>query len=468
MNELLAKKPDKRTFLGAPTTCSACHFDEHRGQLKTTCEHCHNEQGFPEALGFDHNRDSQYELTGKHIDVACENCHPNLKDTALDPEAFPAPVNTSFAKLTEIPHGSCVDCHEDPHRNVFGPNCTDCHSTAGWKNINNPGKALVLHNSTSFPLRGAHAQVACRACHASQKSNKVQARKIPHELCTDCHHDAHFGQIQPTLSSTKAPDCERCHTVESFLPTSYPQSRHQDSTFALNGAHRAVACNACHLASDTLLGSVSKKELAHLRQHHRRALYSAAIFAWTASLEDCSTCHADIHQSQFAHRPEGCSGCHSESSFLNLRFNHERDSRFALKGKHREVPCAGCHPTVSSQESGGTAVRYRPLAMRCMDCHTDPHLDQLARKSDATGRPETRCERCHTSTNFKELVFDHNDPKQSSYPLEGRHQSLACDACHFVVEVAKGVAVRRYRPLPRRCNGCHVDEHGGGFERFQP
>ena len=38
---LLAKHPERRTFLGAPVACWPCHADEHRGQVGTDCARCH-------------------------------------------------------------------------------------------------------------------------------------------------------------------------------------------------------------------------------------------------------------------------------------------------------------------------------------------------------------------------------------------------------------------------------------------
>jgi len=98
----------------------------------------------------------------------------------------------------------------------------------------------------------------------------------------------------------------------------------------------------------------------------------------------------------------------------------------------------------------------------CAGCHADVHAGQLAVKG------ATDCARCHDAANpWKEkLRFDHQ--KDSRYKLDGKHKPLACDKCHPVVQVAKGVEARRYRPLPLECQGCHDDHHKGAFRGFKP
>ena len=38
------------------------------------------------------------------------------------------------------------------------------------------------------------------------------------------------------------------------------------------------------------------------------------------------------------------------------------------------------------------------------------------------------------------MKFNHDDPAQSRFALQGKHRALACDKCHFVVDVPTGSA----------------------------
>ena len=79
----------------------------------------------------------------------------------------------------------------------------------------------------------------------------------------------------------------------------------------------------------------------------------------------------------------------------------------------------------------------------------------------------TDCARCHDAGSWKEKIrFDH--VKDSRFKLEGKHVPLACEKCHAKVTVARGVEVRRYKPLPTECQACHVDHHKGAFRGFVP
>jgi len=194
----------------------------------------------------------------------------------------------------------------------------------------------------------------------------------------------------------------------------------------------------------------------------------------------CEGCHEDVHRGQLAGagNKEGCAACHKTSSFADLAFDHDRDSRFPLTGKHAQTPCAGCHKAERAGPGGAVTVRYKPLATACGSCHADTHqgqfLGRLLVAANSTrglaARPGKRrdCDACHTTSDFKQTTFDHNDPRFTSYALEGKHAGVACARCHTRVEVGGGVRTVRYRPLPRACEACHTEFHHGAFRGFEP
>jgi hypothetical protein len=90
----------------------------------------------------------------------------------------------------------------------------------------------------------------------------------------------------------------------------------------------------------------------------------------------CAGCHADPHAGQLALPGKGtdCARCHDGAGWKeNLRFDHQRDARFKLEGKHRPpLACEKCHAPVSV-ERGVLVKRYKPLPLTCEGCHADFH-----------------------------------------------------------------------------------------------
>jgi hypothetical protein len=66
---------------------------------------------------------------------------------------------------------------------------------------------------------------------------------------------------------------------------------------------------------------------------------------------------------------------------------------------------------------------------------------------------DTRCEACHSSAGWKPVTFDHS---LTGFPLEGRHVSASCRACH-------GSSTDFSAPVATSCAACHTDVHTGEF-----
>ncbi len=457
---MLQQKPGKKTYLGLPTRCDRCHFDEHRGQLDKDCAKCHDAQAFKPSR-FQHEK-AAYPLQGKHAKVACDKCHARSPDLALVAGVFPAPVKPDVAKYKPLPFGSCSDCHKDPHAGRLGPACANCHVLDGWLLVRDLGKERSFHAKSRYPLKGAHLSVACQACHGPSPGRPPRFKNMAFKSCTDCHADAHLGQI--TFFEGK-PTCDTCHTVETFAAPNYGIEQHQKSRFPLQGAHRAVACRACHKEDPKLRADIPEATVKLLVASRRKLLFDVTRFHVAGPLDRCETCHADPHAGQFAERlkKDGCIACHEDGapSFAKTRFDHQRDSRFKLDGAHAKAACGSCHGKVKVK--GGEAVRYKGLPTACAGCHPDSHAGQLAKKRGAP----TDCARCHTPESFKKNTFAHAPPF-TDYRLAGAHEKVACEKCHAAVDVAPGVKSRRYKPLPRECEGCHADFHKRAFEGYEP
>jgi len=458
----LAKQPGRKTFLGQPQACAACHFDEHRGQLGADCQRCHTEDAWKTVRGFDHAR-TAFPLTGKHARVDCAKCHlPQPADAGGVPATVTPPRNAAgFMKLKGLAFQSCADCHKDPHQDRFGQTCQGCHTTEDWKRVTSGGgEQRAFHEKTRFPLKGAHALVACVACHGPAPGAPAKFRGLAFERCIDCHADSHVGQIAGLSPARAAPDaktCDRCHTLDGYLPARFELEDHDRTGFKLEGAHRAVSCARCHPKDPQLASRVPVAVRTALEAYRRPLRVSLARFD-IPHAQDCRSCHKDPHAGQFANRVEqaGCTSCHQVTSFRTVKFDHAKDSIFALTGKHAQVACGSCH-----RPDAAGVVRYRPLIAACATCHADPHAGQFA----ARGQPAD-CTRCHDTAEWKQVKFVHQPPF-TTFQLTGKHRALDCARCHPAVQVA-GTPVRRYRPLPTKCQGCHDDFHKGAFKGFVP
>lgn len=448
----LQKHPGRVTFLGLTRECSACHFDEHRGQVSNDCAACHDETGWKPAPGFDHGQ-TEYPLTGLHRKVKCEGCHKKESDPQ---KAFPAPVSEAFMRFSPVDHKACLDCHKDPHQGRFGPRCQSCHTTAGWHVIRDAAAERGFHEKARFKLRGEHLDVQCAACHGPFPGQPAKFKGLAFEKCSDCHPDAHFGQLHRARGEKVAP-CENCHTVDGFLPPKYGPAEHAKTSFPLQGAHLAVGCNGCHPPTPDVFTRQLAALTAQQRRLKREPLASLAAFELGKKGEKCEGCHTDVHNKQFGART--CESCHgSSTSFTQVKFDHQKDSRFPLEGKHAKAACAACH-----QPDRKGVVKYKNLPLTCDGCHEDAHVGQLA----ADPEQPTACDRCHSPAEWKKTSFKHQPPF-TTFLLEGKHAQVECKKCHLEVSGLHGKKTARYKPLPSTCEGCHSDFHKGAFKGFVP
>jgi hypothetical protein len=456
VRELLVKHPGRRTFLGAPVACWPCHADDHRGQLGTDCARCHVDDAWKPAKRFDHAK-AGYKLAGSHAKVACDKCHPRRPLPPPEQGASQvAVVSATPSHFKPVRSAGCGDCHKDPHAGKFGAACTSCHVVDGWKRLTGAAAEKAFHEKTKFPLRGGHVSASCRSCHGPFPGVKERMTGLAFAACTDCHADAHAGQLAPAKGDPRT--CDRCHGVEGWVPVRFEAEEHAKTRYPLEGGHRAVACSGCHPRDPAAEARFPADVRARLVSHGRPVKIAPARLR-IDRFEDCRTCHKDPHAGQFEARlaKQGCEACHVVASYRQLKFDHARDSRFALAGKHAKAACGSCH-----RPGADGVVRYRPVATACDGCHADPHAGQFAVEAS------TDCGRCHDAEGWKKPPkFAHREPF-TRFALEGKHAPLACEKCHPEVALAGGEKLRRYRPLPTACEGCHADFHKGAFRGYAP
>ncbi len=422
----IRKSDRSRSWLGLATDCASCHADPHKASLGADCRSCHGLERWEPAAGFDHAR-TDYPLTGKHADVECAACH---KSAALFAGHGAQPPAGAELRFSPQAHGSCADCHRDPHKGGMGANCARCHGTASFAAIT-PGS--FDHDRTRYPLRGAHARLACATCHDPVKGWGPKPR---FDACGACHKDAHAGTA--TVAGRPA-DCAACHGVTAFRPSTFTVAAHGASAYPLTGRHVAVACERCHARKAANRPAVAGTGTAgvQLRPAHAR----------------CADCHADAHQGQLAARPDrgACEGCHRVDGFRPSLIGASEHARYAfpLEGRHAAADCRACH------QPGKEPFRFALGKPACSACHADPHGGQFAAQAGAGD-----CGACHDARAFVPArAFDH---AKTGFTLQGAHAKVACAACHAAVRDAQGRRVTRYTGTPRECAACHATAPQGG------
>jgi hypothetical protein len=336
----------KSTYLGLKQTCTACHKDIHAGGLASDCESCHGQDSWKPTPFFDHEK--FFSLKLKHAGIDCKKCH--VIPALSAPIPVPRPKGFPFNKAHSAKATQCSDCHKNPHKTNWREDCETCHTRFAipWSDaVKNMPRAL--HAQTRFRLVSPHNKVTCVQCHDPKKSfvqryeNSKTHRAREEKSCELCHKDQHRGQFV-----AKHPQCIECHALSGFLPGKFGVAEHKRSAYPLVGKHMAAKCNSCHV---------------------KDASTGARIYIGVK--QNCSNCHADAHYGQF--RAGGatktqCEACHvNPAGFKKLIFNHDT-ARFKLDDSHRTVACKDCHPTVSLPD-GKKTVQYKPLRMKCEDCH---------------------------------------------------------------------------------------------------
>ncbi len=318
----------------------------------------------------------------------CQKCHEQgRKVTAQKCLACHAPVADRMARRIGV------------HRDVKG-DCVSCHAEhAGVDGELRPFDETRFDHAavTGFALTGKHALGAerCAACH------KTRSFLTLTPACASCHADVHKGRL--------GPNCASCHSTQVAFTHVGGQFDHAAAAFPLTGAHKTVACTACHV----------------------NQVFRGLKFA------TCTDCHRDPHRQAFG---ATCTSCHTTDTWRTKKIDHSRTA-FPLLGRHRAVDCAACHKQ--------DAMKVKPRSDTCAACHVDVHK----------GTFKQACSACHSESGWNRAPFDHTTTK---FPLTGKHSGLACASCHKNVVLAsrtRSKPVADFRGLKTTCVSCHADVH---------
>lgn len=380
--------------------CGECHVRFSPGAQPARCVACHRD------VGADVRGRAGYH--GRIREEQCRRCHTDHKGreakvVILDEKKFDhaltdfllrgdhrgkpcAGCHRAGRKYRDAP-SDCYSCHRgnDKHREGLGRQCETCHVEDNWK------IARFDHGRTRFPLLQRHAQARCADCHVDER----YAGTTPE--CVACHRQ---DDVHKEHNGTR---CENCHSERGWAATTFRHER--DTAYALQGEHRAIECRACH----------------------RAPLYTEK------PPMQCVACHRD-DDSHKGGLGEKCAACHSPEGWKGGRFDHDLNTRFALKDRHRIVKCDSCHRSAGLREAP---------PRECVGCHRRDDSERGHK-----GRYGGRCEACHVELGWREIVFDHE--RDTRFPRAGRHRTVKCDACH-----RDGPFRARAED---RCDACHKDD----------
>ncbi|MDE2419220.1 MAG: cytochrome C [Burkholderiales bacterium] len=315
------------------------------------------------------------------VEDDCKQCHVKFDRKAQD--------------------GLCTTCHKDVgadvrnkagfHGRLNDPTCRNCHTDHKGRGarIVELDKKKFDHAKTDFALKGKHDKTECEKCHVAGKRYREAALE-----CNACHKkdDVHKASL--------GVKCGDCHTESNWKEARFD---HEATKFPLKGKHVDVKCTDCHKNNN-----------------------------YKETPRNCYACHRGIddkkgHKGTYG---EKCESCHNDKQWKPSTFNHDADTKYALRGKHQKVVCKDCH----------TGNLYRDkTSQECYACHKkdDKHKDSLGKN----------CAACHTEKSWKDIPrFDHDT---SAFPLMGKHARAECKDCH---------KSQLFKEAPKDCYSCHSRE----------
>lgn len=385
--------------------CNKCHEVLNKGNQNTLCLDCH------EKVKKDINTSRGYHGHFKAASVKeCKSCHIEHKGRKADIVKIDKRIFQH--QYTDFPlkgahkrvdcnqchkpdekyreaESQCYQCHKkNPHKERLGKKCTQCHNQSQWTELS------FKHDKTKFPLKDKHKDVSCISCHINNKYKDTPKK------CFSCHSvdDVHGGK--------NGKKCSKCHNVSGWKKLQFDHDK--ETKFKLRGRHKTIKCKSCHPKDP----------------------YKVKIKS------NCISCHKpdDKHNGSYGKK---CQTCHGVKKWKIIGFDHNKSTKFKLKGRHKKTMCVSCHKVDIYENKTPT---------KCISCHK---LDDVHK-----GKSEQNCGLCHNTESWVGKVsFDHD---LSDFPLIGLHAITSCDDCHLS---------NQYKSAPSKCNECHKEEdvHKGKF-----
>lgn len=259
----------------APTDCAGCHVDVHRGRLSPDCTACHNTTLFADVPGLQIHAKTSFPLSGSHMQLSCESCHPDDSGGAYT------------TRQTE-----CVSCHAaeytaaqpvDHVAAAFPTACEQCHNTLAWS------YSVAFDHVTAsggYVLVGRHTEIRCSSCHTAGSGTPI-FNPVNENDCIACHQSdyerEHSGTGFPTT-------CASCHTNDTWQGATFTD--HDALAFPIfSGAHRGRwdSCQTCHTTANDFSAftcfNCHEHDRARMDEEHREE--SGYVYDSNA----CYSCH---------------------------------------------------------------------------------------------------------------------------------------------------------------------------------
>lgn len=447
---IAAQRSERRGLHGTideAARCDRCHVEHHGAATALVDARVFALAGVEDLRRYDHSHVAGFGLTGAHLALQCQHCHPHAEREVL------AAGERRFLGLEQ----TCTSCHEDPHRGELGADCASCH-----------GQAIAFDRVGEFRHRrfvvdGAHAELACARCHAPKVDgqggefaiDRLRGTDPEPRACVACHGDAHGADRSgERLALAAATDCARCHDTRAFAGAEFDVAEHAAIGVVLTGAHARSTCTSCH--------APERAERLHTERMAGRAV-----------MEDCGGCHAPAHEPDGGALPLAnagdCARCHDTRAFAGtpFRVDEHRALGVGLVGRHAVAACTGCHtPERATRGAAATPAARASLLTRCTECHASPHTPAMsttvAELRALAG--DAACALCHDADapRFRrpDARIDDELHARVGLPLVAPHAGLACEACHAP---ERAFAARYPARSANDCASCHADPHGAQF-----
>jgi hypothetical protein len=333
-------------YTGTSSLCQSCHIENYNlannpshisAGISKDCDACHETLNWVPST-FNHTITTGFELSGGHSGRQCADCHIGTTSGASQ-DCFSC-------------HSANYDAAPNHLASAFPHDCLICHNNVDWKD------ATFDHNTTNFPLTGAHIPVDCSNCHTNGYTGTSSE-------CSSCHQSNYDQTSNPNHSAIGiSTNCDDCHTTSpGWIPASF---QIHDSYYALNGAHAAVAsnCYLCHAGN------------------------------YNITPNNCYACHTSDYNGTTdpshlaAHFPTDCASCHSENAWKPATFDHDGQYFPIYSGEHRGEwsSCSDCHTQASNY-----------AFFSCTDCHEHNKTDMDDEHNGVSGYVynSTNCLACH-------------------------------------------------------------------------
>jgi len=488
--------PDQK-FSDIPDECSDCHSPEwdtseipphEDAEFDKECETCHTEILWIPST-WDHDVDSEYPLTGAHIEATCDVCH----------------ISTPYSEQAS----ECYTCHQADYEATLEPNhvagniptaCEVCHTTLNWESEE------IDHSQTQFPLVGAHAELGCMTCHEAGYDLAF--------LCESCHSSDYAN-----TSTGAAPnhgtfefsmDCLICHNQTSWSPSHFDHD--PDLTgYEIQGAHLELLPDNCFVCHESAVWTGISKLCQDCHQNnfmettdpnhqasgipdnlcelcHTQSAWTPSIFSHNTTTESCVTCHlvqynsASIPPHSDAEFNTQCQTCHSADIWVPALWNHGVETDFTIIGAHEPLSCPACHTsapystlinecsichqsnfdsTTDPDHAGNgfpinlceschdqsvwnpSIFSHASASVVCVTCHTAQY-DAAVNPSHPDAEFDNTCENCHTTDTWSPGIWEHGT--ETEFEIQGAHEVLNCVDCHTSAP---------YSSLINECSTCH-------------